>query len=389
LAIVGAPRREALKRERERLIARVLADDEAEPTRAELGKDPGPAALALLAALSVRGALSSPRVRRSLVRTVAGEVGAGASQAELLVALARAAGARVLRASTSEAGAILWRTWRDGGAWDEARADADAQRASEIAKVSTPTPALRGALLDLLEAVPEGRFAPASEIARAALGDLRASQSERLLERTEARHPGRFHRAPAAVLDRIIATSIAIGALDTAAQGAMLRLSRHARRWLAGEPAPPLGPSAWSGAALHVGDAVIARVLEAAEAAEPLLVGGALVLRVTPERVAQALERGKDLGELRAALAALADPVDPGVDRALAAAHRDRPRARFVRVAGFVVIEDPRARARIESDPELRELFVLPSPDTGLLVREDVPRATLARALARHGVGLE
>ncbi|MCZ7682288.1 MAG: hypothetical protein M5U28_27255 [Sandaracinaceae bacterium] len=154
---VGAVRRAVERAERQRLLARVAEDEELSPARAVLAEDPGALAVALLAALRRRGALppDGRGVRRRELEAAAAELGAPAEQAELLVALARAAGARLEQSALSEAGAVLFATWRGTDAWDEARRDADAHRGGEeLAQLATPTRALREVLLDLLEAMP-------------------------------------------------------------------------------------------------------------------------------------------------------------------------------------------------------------------------------------------
>lgn len=396
---VGAVRRAVERAERQRLLARVAEDEELSPARAVLADDPGALAVALLAALRRRGALppDGRGVRRRELEAAAAELGAPAEQAELLVALARAAGARLEQSALSEAGAVLFATWRGTDAWDEARRDADAHRGGEeLAQLATPTRALREVLLDLLEAMPPDRFAPADELARASGRDLRASGAARLLERASRRARGRLLGQPSEVARRILAESLpALGALDRArAEGAeVVRLSARARRWLAGAAAPGARePSRWEGGGrLRVGPGARVRaILAAAEAGHAIASGGVLTLRIDDGAVAAALGRGGDAGALREALEALASPLDPGADRAIARALESlRPRLSIVPVSAFVPIEDPALRERLIRDDELRDLFVSPSPAGGVLVREGVDRSALARALARAGVVLE
>ena len=396
---VGAARRAVERAERKRLLARVASDEELSPARAELAEDAGPIAVALLAALRGRGALPAGGrgVRRRELDAVARELAVPVARAELLVSVARAAGARLERSTLAEAGAILFATWRETGAWDEARLDPDAHRAGDdLAQLATPTRALREVVLDLLLAMPKERFAPIDEVARASGRDLRASGAARLLERAARRAPERFVAQPFEVARRILASSLpALGAADVARVGGVdvARLSLRARHWLERTaPARAEGASRWEGGGrLRVGpDARVRAILAAAEGARAIAVSGALTLRVDASTIASAIARGVSADELRARLEALASPIDSDAERALAQAiEAARPRVSIVRASAFLPIEDDALRERILADASLREIFVSSSPAGGLLVREGVSIEELARALDRAGVVLE
>jgi hypothetical protein len=394
---VGAARRAAERARRRELLAKVAEDEDLSPARARLGEDPGPATVALLAALDARGALpSGPRaVRRSVLEAVAREVGVGAVTAEMLVVLARAAGARTARAELRDLGALLFRTWREGGAWDEARVDADVHRArEEVARAPTPTRGLREVLLELLEAMPAERFAPVDEVSRTAARDLRNAGAVRLLERAAGRRRDAFEMEPVAVVRRVALESLpGLGAVDRGrVEGReVIRLSIRARRWLAGERHGSGDEARWAGGGrLRVGGAArVGDVLAAAAGAHALVAEGGLSLRVDADSAARGLERRLSADELRERLEALASPLDPAAERALVAAERDRVRVRAVAVSALLPIEDPALRERVASDPELREMLLAEPFDGGLLVRAGVPRTRLARALARLGITLD
>jgi hypothetical protein len=215
-AHVGAARRAVEQAERRRLLARVTEDEDLSPPRAALAEDPGPAAVALLAALRQRAALPADGrgVRRSDLKAAAAVAGVPLSTAELLVALARAGGARLEHVALAEVAPVLLTTWRGTGTWDEARRDPDVHRAGEaLAQLATPTRALRDVLLDLLEAMPTDRFAPVDEVARACTRDLRASGAQRLLERAGRKAPDRFLAHPVEVARCVLVESLpALGA---------------------------------------------------------------------------------------------------------------------------------------------------------------------------------
>ena len=393
-AKVGSSRR-AIERERRReLLKKVAEDEDLSPARAELSDDPGPAAVALLATLDAHRALpmGGRAVKRSALEKAAAEVGVEAERAELLVALARGAGARLDASALADVGALLFRAWRDGGAWDESRREPDAHRTADaIASLATPTRGLRDALLELLEAMPSERFAPVDELCRAGVRDLRNAGAARLLARCQPRE--RFLEEPVevmhAMLDRAL---VALGALDRARVDGrdVVRLSARARRWISGERHASLAPSRWEGGRLRIGSgARVGPILEAAEAAHALVVGGGLTLRYDPDSCGRALARKKSSDAARSAAAALAAPIDPLAERAFRAAAGAHTSIHRVAVSGYLPIPDPVLRARISEDPELREMIVARSPAEGLLIRQGVSSAKLERALARLGVTVD
>jgi hypothetical protein len=390
---VGAARRTIERERRRALLAKVAEDEDLSPTRAELSDDPGPAAVALLATLDAQGALpvGGRAVKRSALERAAVDAGVEVDRAELLVALARGAGARLDASALGEVGGLLFAAWREGGAWDESRREPDAHRmADAIAGVATPTRGLRDALLELLEAMPVERFAPVDELCRAVVRDLRNAGAARLLGRCQPRE--RFFEDPAevtrAMLDRAL---FALGALDRArVEGReVVRLSSRARRWISGERAATK-PSGWDGGRLRVGSgARVGAILEAAEAADALLVGGGLTLRYDAASCARALTRKRSSDDARAAAAALAAPIDAMAERAFAAAARAHASVRRVEVSAYLPIADAQLRARVTEDPELREMIVARSPAEGLLIRQGVSSAKLERALARIGITVD
>ncbi|MFC1464369.1 MAG: hypothetical protein ACFLMY_05920 [Candidatus Brachytrichaceae bacterium NZ_4S206] len=396
-AHVGAARRAVERAERKRLLARVTEDEDLSPPRAALAEDPGAATVALLVALRQRDALppDGRGVRRTDLKAAASHAGVPFETAELLVALARAAGARLEHGTLGEVHAMLLGTWRDTGTWDEARRDPDVHRAGEaLAQLATPTRALRDVLLDLLEAMPPERFAPIDEVAKASTRDLRASGAQRLLERATRKAADRFLAHPVDVARRVLLESLpALGAADRARVDGVevVRLSVRARRWLEGARERHDEPSRWDGGGrLRVGrGARVRAILAAAEGAQAIASEGALTLRVDESSTAAALERGLDTETLRARLEELASPVEAAALRALVrGAEANRPQVRIVPASAFLPIDEPGLRERISSEPALRGYWVSPSPEGGLLVRAGVSFEELASALQRLGIVL-
>lgn len=389
---VGASRRAAERVRRRELLDAVTDDEDLSPTRATLADDPTAVALALIAELRAEGGIEG-RLRRSAVEAAARRIDVTAQRAHVLVALARDAGAKLERARVADVGSILFARWRDGAAWDEARRAPDAHRARvAVVEMATPTAALRSALLELLLAMPEERFAPLDELVRATLGDLRNAGAPRILARAATRHAGAFQEDAAAIVGGIAESLAAIGAADRAEVGhrTVLRLSKRGRRWMTGEPAAGDEPSAWDGARLRVGGgANVRETLLAARCAIALPSDRGLSLRVERERIEHAVALGIEASELRDDLERLAEPLPDPVERAFAAAATARHRVRRVPVSALLLIDDPDLLARIGADEELRELVLARDPVGGLLVREGVGVPRLARALARVGAFLD
>ncbi|HBQ20284.1 MAG TPA: hypothetical protein DEF51_57275 [Myxococcales bacterium] len=394
---VGASRRTAERARRKELLAKVAEDEDLSPSRATLSDDPAPQALALLAELDARGQLpgGSRAVRRSALSAVAAQVGLREESAALLISLARDAGARLERSPVREVGAVLFRVWREGTAWDEARREPDAHRAKDdVTSAPTPTKGLREVLVELLEAMPEERFAPVEEVCRAAARDLRNLGAPRLLERADGRHRGAFRESAGEIVTLIATASLpALGAADVGEVDGrpVVRLSRRARRWIAGGADPGPEPSRWEGGGrLRVGRGARAGdVLDAAKAAHALPVAGGLVLKVDEAAVARALSAGLPKEEIRARLEAAAPELDPAAERAIEAAAHARVEIRRVPASAWLPIEDEATRQAIMDDAELRSLLVADAPQGGLLVREGVSEARLSRALMRLGIVFE
>ncbi|MFK7985325.1 MAG: hypothetical protein AB8I08_04775 [Sandaracinaceae bacterium] len=391
---VGEPRRRVEREAKKRLLAEVAENVDLEPARAELAEDPSAAAVALLAALASAGELApaGAPVRRSAVKRAARDVGVDPSRAELLVCLARAAGAPLREGTVGEVGARLFRSWRAGAAWDEARLDADAHRLDPRRRMPTPTRGLRDAVIELLEAMPESRFAPVAELCRTAVGDLRNTTAPRLLSAARVKDKNGCAADAMAIVLRILNETLPrIGAVDRGRVDGreVVRLSRGARRWAAGGPSASRATEAhWEGGGrLRVGSrTAVGTVIAAAVGTTPLVVDG-LLLRVDPESAERGLLK-EEAEEIERRWTELAGPLDPMAERALRQAD-GRARLTLVPASAFLPVDDPELRARLLDSPPMRELVLANGPPDGLLIRVGVSRTQLVRALASVGVRLD
>ncbi len=392
-AVVGRARRIAAASARAHVVTRTATVD-LTPSRARLGFDPSAAVVALMAAFRADGVAlrSEAGAPRSAVRRAARAAGFDPAAAEMLTALGRAEGLVASQAPIAHAGAKLFAQWQRGGAWDEAREPSDGFRATErLARVPTPTPPLREALVDVLETLPASRFANADEVVRATLADLRATSAARLLDRARSRAPEAFPRDLTEIVRAMLQASLpALGALDRGRgdAGEVVRLSSRARRWLAGEPEPAADPSGeWVGSGrLRVGRGIpVAALVVASDAANPFAADGDVFLEMDADTVGRAFERGLGPDEVAERIAAVAEgELDAGAKRALAAARRARLMCALERADGVLAVDDPTLRAALLADEEGAELLS-ELPQDGLLVRQGASMARLARLVRRLG----
>lgn len=401
-AVIGAPRREVARRARRRAVDEAVRDDLA-PARARLGADPGPVTAALLVALGAAGVdVHGPRgVPKTALRRAASALGLSVGEGELLASLARGAGAPGTGLPLRALGATLVDGWLSGGAWDEARRPRDRARAGErLGRLPTPTPALREAVLDVLRALPRGRFATRAAVRKASVRDLRVLGAEGILARTAEREGPAFETDPAAVVDEILDVTLpALGLLDVGEgdDGPVLRPNRFFRRALDGggdgeaaaeSPAP--GPGGWlDDHRLEVGDDAPLRALVAlAPGVGPVVLDGRLVLRVDRETLAAGLDAGLEPDAILERLGAVGGgPPPDAVGALLRALHEGRVPCRWRPAAAFLDVPDAGTRERLREAHGA--LFLEDSPDGGLLVRPGVTPARVRKALDRVGARFE
>ncbi|HET7539902.1 MAG TPA: hypothetical protein VFK05_08520, partial [Polyangiaceae bacterium] len=225
VAIVGTQRRVEREQQRREIRSFVLAEDHA-PRRARFAEDPAPIALAMALAVrdpsvEVRAGVGTPR---SLITKFAARFGRDTEVIALVASLSRAIGlwdpSAVSTASppgshsVSELGRALFEAWRRGGAWDEARPDGEALRVTADARETSAVGVVRELVLEALQELGDGRWAPWEAIAAYVRSDARAPGVARLIERW-AQRAGVEPMTPAEVARRIaLETLHVLGIVD-------------------------------------------------------------------------------------------------------------------------------------------------------------------------------
>jgi len=407
-AIVGAQRRAEREAQRREIRRFVLGDDHA-PRRARFAEDPAPLALALGLAVrepgvEVKAGIGTPR---SLITKLATRFGKDAERVAFIAALSRAIGlwdpSAIGVASppgalpVAELSRALFEAWRRGGAWDEARPDGEVLRAPPEARESSACGVVRELVLEALQELSDGRWVPWEAVAAYVRSDSRAPGVRRLVERWAQR------AAIEALLPEELARRVALGSLhllgvvdlgdpdDEEALGPTLRITPRGRAYLAeATESRPAGEASrfLDHQALRIGPAAqTGSVIALAPLVEIGAVGGALDVLVTQAALARALSAGFDAEVLQARLEVLAQLPDP-IARSFAQASAVVGRAEFVATAGFIWVEDPEVRELLRSRRQTADLFVDPSPPSGLLVTAGVELERLARRCRSLGVEL-
>lgn len=406
-AVVGAHRRAEREAQRQQIRLFVLEEDHA-PRRARFAEDPAPLALAM--ALSVRdpGVEVKPGIGtpRSLVTKFASRFGREAEQVGFIASLSRAIGlwdpsalgtaAPPGSVIVSELGRALFNTWRRGGAWDEARADGEILRASPEQRESSSAGVIREIVLEALKELAGGRWVPWEAIAAYVRSDSRTPGVQRLVERW-AQRAGATVVPTDELASRIAFESLHLlgvvdigDADDEAGFGPTLRITPRGRAYL--EEAPesrPAEPSRFlDHQSLRIGGSTqVGSVIALAPFVEIGGVSSGLDVLVTPQAMSHALSAGFEADVLQARLELVAQLPDP-IARALAQASAVLGRAEFVATAGFLWVEDPEVRELLRTRRQTVDLFVDPSPPSGLLVQAGVDLERLARRCRSLGVEL-
>jgi len=108
---------------------------------------------------------------------------------------------------------------------------------------------------------------------------------------------------------------------------------------------------------------------------------------VTQAALSRALSAGFDADVLQSRLEVLAQLPDP-IARSFAQASAVVGRAEFVATAGFIWVEDPEVRELLRTRRQTADLFVDPSPPSGLLVQAGIDLERIARRCRSLGVEL-
>lgn len=406
-AVVGAQRRAEREAQRREILSFVLGEDHA-PRRARFAEDPVPLALALALAVrdpsvDVRAAIGTPR---SLVTKLAARFGKSPEQVALLAALSRAIGlwdpSVVSVASppgaspVGDLGRQLFETWLRGGAWDEARPEGETLRVATEVREASAVGVLRRMVLDALAELGDGRWAPWEAVAAYVRADSRTPGLTRLLQRWALRS-GIEVASPAEIAKRIACETlhtlgvVDIGDPDDESLGSTIRITPRGRAFITGTALP--NPEAQKERSRFIDTHVlrvgpgdkIGHIVALAPFVEVGSVGGQLDLSLTQQTLAPALAAGFDTETIRARLEAVSALPDP-IERMLAQASTVVGRAEYVPTQGFLWVEDNEIRELLRTRRQTQDLFVDPSPPSGLLIAPGVDVDRLARRCRTLGV---
>ncbi len=404
--LVGAERRSEREEQRRQVRERVAREDFM-PRRARFAQDPVPLALAMALALrdsgvEVRDGVGTPR---SLLSKLATRFGRAPNDVALAAALSRVVGLWDLEGITAESppgsyrvcevGRVLFEAWRRGGAWDESREDGELMRVSAESREAGAVGVVRSIVLEGLQELGDGRWAPWGAVAQYLEADPRTPGLTRLIERW-AQRSGVEPALPLDIAKRMATETLhALGVVDLAvpdedelSQGPMLRITPRGRAWLGGMPASTeLAPSQFlDNQCLRIGAASrVAHVLALSGVVEIGSVEGALDLTLSNRVLSAAIGAGIEPDLIRAKLEGVAQVPDPIV-RQLAQASAVLGRGEFVETAGFLWVEDPEIRQMLATRRQTQDLFVDPSPPSGLLVAAGVDLDRLSRRCRALGV---
>jgi hypothetical protein len=413
--VVGAAHQAARETRRAEIRSFVLDTDHA-PRRARFADDPVPLTIALGLAVrepgvEVREGVGTPR---SLVTRLAQRFGRDPEVVGLIAALSRAIGlwdpSAISSASPPGSYALhelqraLFLAWSRGGAWDEARPDAELLRLAPEARDSSPVGVVREMVLDALRELGEGRWVPWEAVAGYVRDDTRTAGVARLLrrwaERTAVEPP-----TPTDVARRIALESLpALGAIDLGVMdisnsnledeeqrpelGPTLRLTPRGRALLSGKDptSEPVASQFVDNQILRLGPQTrVASVLALSPLIEIGKVAGQIDLILTPPSVARALAAGVEAEIVKSRIEAVA-PMPESLSRLIAQASVVVGRGSFVGALGFLWVEDVNVRDMLRTRRQTAELFVDPSPTGGLLVQPMVDLDRLARRCRALGV---
>lgn len=448
--IVGAERRRSSSQQRATVRAHVLSEDHA-PRRARFANEP--AGIALAAAIAAREASNEIRPQvgtpRSLLLRMAHRFGRTSETMNLVSALSRAVGlwegsALSLTSppgsfAVGELSALLFSTWRKGNAWDEARSDGETLRAAPEQRDPSPARSMREIALDALADLGEDSWLPYGALERYALHDPRFDGIDRLLrrwfervgaERAERERPEQRGERnskcpePVAVFRRITLESLpALGILDLGAdheealaqvsradfdsaavlEAISIRLTARGKAMIArtNDPLPHqvTPPSQRTSdversrfvdnQVLRIGpETLVATALFLGLIAEVGRVEEGLDLIFSSTTIARAISLGTIAEELRERIESVA-ALPQGLSQLLTQASVVVGKGSLVRSAGFLWIEDQEVRELLRTRRTTEDLFLDPSPPSGLLLAPEVDMERMVRRCRALGVEVD
>jgi len=415
-AVVGAARQAAREGRRAEIRSFVLDTDHA-PRRARFADDPVPLAIAMALAVrepgvEIRDGVGTPR---SLIVRLAQRFGRDPELVALLCALSRAIGLWNPSAISSasppgslamyEVSTALYTAWLRGGAWDEARPDAEVLRLAPEVRDTSAVGLLREMVIDALRELGEGRWLPWEAVAGYVRDDTRTAGVARLLRRW-AERSGFEAPEPADVARRIALESLpALGIIDVgiddaskdqgddarpAAVGPTLRLTPRGRALLNGKQptSEPVTSRFIDSQVLRLGPQTrVFAILGLAPLVEIGKVTDNIDVILTPQSLAKALAAGVEAEAVRARVEAVASLPDT-LSRLIAQASVVVGRGTFSAATGFLWVDDADVREMLRTRRQTADLFVDPSPPGGLLIASGVDLDRLARRCRALGVEL-
>ncbi len=403
--LVGAKREREHAKMRTEIRSSVLEEDHA-PRRARFSEDPSPLVMAM--ALSVRdpSVEVKPTVGtpRSLLNRFSTRFGRDFECVSLLAALSRATGVwdpAVVNVSGppgsltfAELGLMLFEAWKRGGAWDEARPDAEVLRAPRESREASSVGVIQEIVLDALSELGEGSWVPWDALAGYVRSDARSPGVARLLERWAVRQ-GAPTPTPISVARRIVFESLFyLGVVDLGdveeaeGGGATVRLTARGRAYIQGEvPATRVVPSSFlDNHALRFGNETqVGHVVSVAPFVEIGRAQGHLDVVLTQQSLSRALSAGFGMDVITERLRTITTLPDP-IERLLLQASAVLGRAEFVACQGFLWVDDAELCELLRTRRQTMDLFVEPSPPGGLLIAPGVELEKLAGRCRSLGI---
>lgn len=402
-AIVGAARHQEREARRAKIRESIEAEDYL-PRRARFADDPIPLTVALALAVrepgnEVRPAIGTPK---SLIGKLAQRFGREPETVALIAALSRALGFWDPSALSGaappgslrlhELGEALYSAWWRGGAWDEARPEPEVLRVQADARDPSPVGVLREMVIDALRELGEGRWVPWEALADYVRDDTRTAAVERLLRRW-AERAGVEASTTTELVRRILLESLpALGVLDIGhddnEEGASVRLTARGRAWVTERELTidPTFSQFIDSQVLRIGSAArLSKILGLAQLTEIGKVGEQLDVLVTPPILSRALSVGVEAELIKNRIEAVA-PLPDTLSRLIAKASVIVGRGSFVPAAGFLWIDDGNILEMLRTRKQTADLFVEPSPPSGLLIQPGVEFEKLVRRCRALGV---